>query len=406
MSMSATNTDKPRLAFFVSSLTGGGVQRVTLALAEAFASAGHPVDLLVTRPGGDYAKRIPAGVNLHVLQPTGILHSRWLAWQTASVPSTVLLRPVLLPIRSSRILRHVSALAMYLKQHRPAVLVSGMSYPNLAALWARNRAGVPARVVVVEHNTLSQTIHRVRYRWRWRYLPALLRHAYRQADAIVAVSHGVADDVAATTGLPRSDICTIYNPVVSPVLIEGGHAPPDDNWFAPGRPPVIVGIGRLTSAKRFDLLIRAFATLRAQRKTHLIILGEGRERKHLESLISELGMQEDIRMPGFADNPYRYMSHADLFVLSSDYEGLPTVLIEALACGCPVVSTDCPSGPREILDAGVFGELVPCGDHEQLAVAMARTLTAPPDRSRQRARAQMFSIEASMRHYREVCLDG
>ncbi|AWN14281.1 glycosyltransferase [Salinisphaera sp. LB1] len=398
--------EKPRIAFFVPSLTGGGVERVTLTLAGAFAAAGYPVDIVVTRAGGDYEKEIPAGVTLHVLQPTGILRSRWLAWQAGTVPVAALLRPVLLPIRSSRILRHIAGLAAYLQKNRPAVLVSGMSYPNLVALWARQRAGVPVRVVVVEHNTLSQTIRRVRFRWRWRYLPPLLRCAYRRADAIVAVSHGVADDVAATTGLPRSDIRTIYNPVVSPELARAGDARPEDGWFAPGMPPVLIGIGRLTSAKRFDVLIRAFAIMRAQHEAHLLILGEGRERKRLEALVCQLGMQEDIRMPGFVDNPYRYMSHADLFVLSSDYEGLPTVLIEALACGCPVVSTDCPSGPREILDAGAFGELVPCGDDEQLAAAMARTLTAPPGRARQRARAQVFSIEASMQHYREVCFGG
>ncbi len=398
--------EKTRVAFFVPSLTGGGVERVTLTLAGAFAAAGHPVDIVVTRAGGDYEQKIPAGVSLHVMKPTGILRSRWLAWRAGAVPATTLSRPVLLPIRSSRILRHIAGLAAYLEEHRPAVLISGMSYPNLVALWARNRAGVPVRVVVVEHNTLSQTIRRVRFRWRWRYLPALLRSAYRQADAIVAVSQGVADDVAATTGLPRSDIRTIYNPVVSPELAHAGDARPEDDWFAPGMPPVLIGIGRLTSAKRFDVLIRAFATMRALREAHLLILGEGRERKRLEALVSELGMQDDVRMPGFADNPYRYMSHADLFVLSSDYEGLPTVLIEALACGCPVVSTDCPSGPREILDAGAFGELVPCGDDAQLAQAMARTLTAPPDRAHQRARAQIFSIEASMQHYREVCLGG
>ncbi|MES1954621.1 glycosyltransferase [Salinisphaera hydrothermalis] len=401
----ADSIPKPRIAFFVSTLTAGGVQRVTLSLAGGFADAGHPVDIVVTQGGGDYEKHVPANVNLHVLEPSGILHSRWLAWRTARIPSAVLLKPVLLPFRSSRVLRHIGSLAGYLIRHRPAVLVSGMSYPNLVALWARNRAGVPVRVVVVEHNTLSQTIKRVRSRWRWRYLPAVLRNAYRQADSVVAVSNGVADDVAATTGLPRAAIRTIYNPVVSSALTERGAIRPDDDWFKPGMPPVIVGIGRLTSAKRFDVLIRAFAALRAETRAHLLILGDGRERSRLEALVRELGVEDSIRMPGLVDNPYRYLSHADLFVLSSDYEGLPTVVIEALACGCPVVSTDCPSGPREILDAGAFGELVPCGDDEQLAQAMARTLAAPPDRERQRTRAQTFSVDASLARYREVCFD-
>ncbi|KEZ78484.1 glycosyltransferase [Salinisphaera hydrothermalis] len=396
--------ERERIAFFVPSLTGGGVQRIALVLAGAFAREGHPVDLLVTRSGGDYADALPPGVTLHVLKPGGLIAARRLAHQCSGLRWNTLLRPVMAPLRASRILRHIEPLAEYLRGHRPAALVAGMSYPNLVALWARTLSGVDTRVIVVEHNTLSKTLERAGAKWRWRHLPAVLRAAYPCADHVLAVSHGVAHDVAATTGLSPACIETVYNPVVTPELYAQAAADVSDPWIDDDGPPLIVGVGRFAKAKRFDLLIEAFARVRRNRPARLLLLGDGRDRGELEAQIARLGLTQDVRMPGFARNPYAYLARAAVFVLSSDYEGLPTVLIEALACGATVVSTDCPSGPREILDDGRYGRLVPCGDVEALAEGILDAIATPADAGRQRQRADVFSLESSMQRYRQLCV--
>jgi glycosyltransferase involved in cell wall biosynthesis len=393
-----------RIALFLPSLKGGGLEKVFLDLAQAFMDEGHVVDLILTRLEGEFLESLPASLNVIELKAASRRQSLPKIWQAVQQHRSALIRPVLMPFKSSRILRFLPALTGYVEQHRPEVLISAMTYPNLVAIMARRLAGVPTRVVVTEHNTLSRTIENKRHKWRWRYLPPLMRRLYPYADRLVAVSDGVASDLAATAGLPRQTITTGYNPVVSPLLSRLAKAPPESDWFAPGAPPVVLAVGRFSRAKGFDVLIRAFARLRAQRHVHLLILGDGQGRKALEAQIAKLGLKQDVRMPGFTSNPYRYMARADLFVLSSRYEGLGNVLIEALACGCPVVSTDCPSGPREILENGRYGLLEPVDDEEALALAMARTLDCPPKRDRLKRRAQSFSLENVFPRYREISL--
>jgi glycosyltransferase involved in cell wall biosynthesis len=208
----------------------------------------------------------------------------------------------------------------------------------------------------------------------------LEHYFYPWADAIVAVSKGVADDLAGAARLPRDRIKVIYNPVVTEVLFRKAEEPLEHPWFLPGCPPVILGVGRLTAAKDFPTLTRAFARVRESQSARLLILGEGKERDSLEKLVRELGLERDVSMPGFVDNPYAYMRRSSLFVLSSAWEGLPTVLIEAMACGCQVISTNCPSGPEEILDGGKYGELVRVGDAEAMSSAMLRALSNIPKR--------------------------
>jgi glycosyltransferase involved in cell wall biosynthesis len=236
-----------------------------------------------------------------------------------------------------------------------------------------------------------------------------LRHArylYPKADAIVAVSEGVAEDVTRVTGISRDRITTIYNPVVTPELENLRHAPLDHPWFAPSSPPLILGVGKFKIQKDFPTLLRAFARVRAVRPARLLILGEGRKRAELENLARELGVANDVALPGFVPNPFPYMTRASLFVLSSAWEGLPGALVEALACGCPVVSTDCPSGPAEILAGGLYGPLVPVGNDTALAEAILSALDVPPDRDRLRARAALFSVDRATDRYLEVLLGG
>jgi glycosyltransferase involved in cell wall biosynthesis len=198
----------------------------------------------------------------------------------------------------------------------------------------------------------------------------LISWFYPWADRITAVSEGVADDLAQAAGIPRERIQVIYNPVVTPEFKAKTEAPLDHPWFAPGEPPVVVGAGRLTIQKDFPALIRAFARVRQARPARLLILGEGEERSALEAVVRQLGVERDVSLPGFVSNPYPYMRRAALFVLSSRWEGLPGVLIEAMYCGARLVATDCPSGPREILADGRYGQLVPVGDVAALADAV------------------------------------
>jgi glycosyltransferase involved in cell wall biosynthesis len=286
-------------------------------------------------------------------------------------------------------------------------LIAASPYCNLNAVWARRLAQVGTRVMLTEHSTLSRRIaDKGRKGAKWRELPPLVGWVYRQAEAIVAVSQGVADDLSATAGLPRERITSIYNPVVTPGLAALAAAPAPHPWLEDGGPPVIVAAGRMVPEKNFPLLIEAFARLRRTRLARLQILGEGEQRGELEALASQLGIAADVALPGFVANPYAAFARAALFVLSSDYEGLGNVVIEALACGCPVVSTDCPSGPAEILDNGRYGELVPVGDAAALSAAMGRALDAPPPREFLRRRGGDFTVENGTRRYLDLLLPG
>jgi glycosyltransferase involved in cell wall biosynthesis len=195
---------------------------------------------------------------------------------------------------------------------------------------------------------------------------------------------------------------TVYNPVVTPELLAQAEAIAPHPWLQDGGPPVVLGVGRLVDQKGFATLLEAVARLRRERPLRLLVLGEGRRRGALERQARRLGLGADFALPGFAPNPFAYMARAGVFVLSSVYEGLPGVLIQALACGCPVVSTDCPDGPREILAGGEYGPLVPVGDAAALAAAIGRVLDAPPDRERLRRRGQAFGVEPAVLAYLEV----
>lgn len=234
------------------------------------------------------------------------------------------------------------------------------------------------------------------------YLRWLARRLYRSADAVVAVSEGVGAEVARLTGMPRERVITIYNPVWTRSLLARARAPFDHPWFAPGGPPVIVSAGRFTFQKDFRTLIEAFRHLRPKRPARLVILGDGPLRCSLRRMVDGLGLSKDVLLPGYVDNPLVWMQRASVFVLSSRWEGLPAVLIEALACGCPVVSTRCPSGPWEILEGGRHGPLVPVGDPRALAAAIEGVLDQPPDGARLRARAADFGLQDAIRRYLEV----
>ena len=403
----ALNRDNGHVALFMRDLKGGGIQKNLLRLAESFSKRGLRVDLVICKAKGPYEAHIPHGVNLVALESKAFRStSRLLATAdvlAAEPPSCwPALQPVLLPPWAQR----VSALARYLQQARPQALLAAGNILNCIALLARRRVDAPTRLVVSERNHLSAYIQGKSRPWRWRRLPKLIARTYPWADAVVAVSDGVADDLALSTGLPRERITTVYNPIVSEELFAQANAPLHHTWFAPDAPPVVLGTGSLDPKKDFPTLLRAFARVRRQRRVRLMILGEGKGRTELEALAEELDIVYDLALPGFVANPFAYMARSAVFVLSSTYEGLPTVLIEALACGCPIVSTDCPSGPAEILQDGLHGQLVGVGDDRALAEAITAALDDPPDTERLRRRAAAFSVEHGAQRYLEVMLDG
>jgi glycosyltransferase involved in cell wall biosynthesis len=333
------------VAFFLPSLCYGGAERVAINLARGFAERGVATDLVAVNARGEFATEIPPGVRL-------------------------------VDLGASRVIFGLPALAAYMRRERPAALISFMDHAGIVALWARRFSGTSTPVICTAHTTLAQAT-RNSSKLRNRLLPALVRASYPSADEVVAVSHGVARGISHASGIPLSRIRVIYNPVISKEFLTQARRTADHPWFAPGEPPVILAVGRLTPAKDFGTLVRAFAQVRQRRATRLMILGEGDERAALTALAAELGVADNVALPGFRENATAYMAAAAVFVLSSAWEGLPTVLIEALAAGTRVVSTDCPSGPREILQDGRLGALVPVGDAQALANAIIDTLEQP-----------------------------
>lgn len=336
---------QPPIAVFASFSGSGGVERMLINLLRGFVDLGQPVDLILVRAESPHLIRLPEQVNQVRLATDHTF---------AAIP----------------------ALARYLRERRPAALLAVKDRGGRAAVLARALARTDTPILLRLGTNLSTAMAERTPPERWlRYAP--IRLLYPRIERIVAVSNGVADDTARIARIPRARIEVIRNPVITPELDAQAAEPCAHPWLAPGQPPVILGAGRLQRQKDFPTLIRAFARLRATRDCRLLILGEGSGRTRLMALISELGLSDSVDLPGFQSNPYPFLARAGLFVLSSAWEGSPNVLTEAMALGVPVVATDCPSGPSEILDGGRYGPLVPVGDIAGLAEAMRATLEHP-----------------------------
>ena len=352
-STSSATDARVRVAIFTANMDGGGAERAMAKLAAGIADRGFDVDLVLSDASGHYLAEVPPEVRI-------------------------------VDLHASRVLASLPGLVRYLRRERPAAMLTSMNYVNVVGIWARALARVDTRLVVNEQNALSlEAAHSLRRRHRM--LPRLIGRFYPWADRIVSVARGTADDLSRTAGLPRERIEVVHNPIVTPELKQLADAPLDHPWFRPGEPPVVVSVGRLAEQKDFGTLLRAFAQVREDRDARLVILGEGPERGSLEALIAELGLDAAAALPGWVQNPYPWMKGAGTYVLSSRWEGLPSVLIEALYCGVPIVATDCLSGPQEILDGGRHGLLVEVGDVDGLArgigSALAGEVPAPESES-------------------------
>jgi len=391
------------LALFIPSLAGGGVAKFILNLGKFFASRGHKVDLLLCRVAGPYLDQVPPDVTIVQLKASSGWRSRFKALAADHKALRDLALPILFPYKAPKPVNFLPDLVRYLQNTKPDVLFSAKTPCNLVALWAKRLAGGSTRVVVSERSSLSPIVQSKK-EWRWRFIPPIMRRVYPWADGIVSMSNGVGDDVSLLTGIPRERITTIYNPIMANEISEKSHSPLDHPWFVPDATPVILSVGRLVPQKDFPCLLRAFRQVRSSRKVRLVILGEGRLRGELEALATTLGISQDISMPGFTENPYAFMARASVLALSSAWEGFANVIGEALACGCPVVSTDCPSGPAELLKNGAYGTLVPVGNDKALADAILTVLDKPPDPDRLRSRASEFDLDTISEAYLQLLL--
>jgi len=366
-----TDSDRMHFAFFLPTLACGGAERVFLHLIQGLLSSGHNVDLVLTRAGGPLLSAVPPGAQIIDLSCTRTIYSLF-------------------------------KLTRYLRDRRPDVLISSLNTNNMIAAWAGKLAGGKTRVFIRQANTLSMTLKTMNRGTRRLFL-LLIRCSYLFAEGIIVVSKGVAEDLHQLMRLTEGRVRVIYNPVVIPSPAEANEETYGMDWFAPGCPPVILGVGKLEAQKDFATLIHAFNRVRKERQAHLLILGDGSKRQVLEGLIEELGLAGLVRMPGFVHDPYIYMRRAKVFVLSSAWEGLPNVLLEAIACGCPVISTDCPSGPNEILEHGRWGEIVAVGDEKGMATKICSILDGNFDSSLLVTRSLDFSLERICSEYVEAC---
>lgn len=363
-----------KVTLFLPSLNGGGAERAMVNLAKGLSKFGFHVDLVLVKATGPYLAQVPQSVRVFDL-------------------------------KSKRVLKSLFPLVNYLRKERPKVVISALNHVNVITILAKQITGVDTRLIITEHSTLSVSQKHAQNK-RSKFIPVFMRYLYPLADQVVAVSKGVAKDLACQIRLPIDKIKVIYNPIIDDQLLEKSWQKIEHPWFVDKRAPIILSVGRLTVAKDYPTLIKAFAQVRKQIPAKLVILGEGEERSELEKLVNSLGLYEDVWMPGFVENPYAYMRNANVFVLSSKWEGFGNVIVEALACDCPVIATDCPSGPKEILENGKYGTLVPVGDDKILAEKIKETLQSKKIQTNNKIKVyQLFSIETVANQYLSLISD-
>lgn len=361
--------ERHHVALFLGTLGGGGAERVMLDVGRLLARRGAAVDLVVVRAEGPYLKIVPPDVRM-------------------------------VDLKSRRSATCLFKLVRYLRRERPKTLIATLDISQLVALIAKMTFARSVRVVVRQANTFS--IIYAHASFKDRLIMRTLKLLMPLADAIMANSSGSAEDLRRSVPKVAARVQVVPNPVVTPELREQASLPVEHPWFGDPGVPVALSVGRLVPAKDHTMLLRAFARVLDSQPARLVILGEGPERGNLELLSEELGIAEQVDLPGFQVNPFAYMSRSRLLAHSSRYEGFPNVLVQAMACGTPVVSTDCEHGPREILEDGKWGRLVPVGDPEAMAEGIIGTLKDPIAPDLLVARAGVYSAEAAIDRYVDV----
>ena len=356
------STEK-RIAIFVATSGHSGVDRTMQNLIPAFAGRGYLVDLLKVRKHGPELTSIPPGVKI-------------------------------IDLGTSHVYSSFFAVCRYLSKYRPVAMLTDKDRVNRTALFARAVSSANPYLALSCGTTLSLDLAGRGPFERWMTRNSFGK-LYPYADNLIVISKGSADDLADYTGFPRRKIAVVPAPVIPASLLIETRPRPAHPWFQPGEPPVILGVGKLAPGKDYATLIRAFARVRQVKECRLMIIGKGKQESELYALAESLGVRDDVDLPGFQPNAYDFMAHAALFVHTSLLEGLGFVIIEALAVGTPVVATDCPSGPREILQNGKYGPLVPVQNHEKLAEAMLATMNNPHPPEFLKKAASFYEIELS-----------
>ena len=360
---------RPQVALFMGTLGGGGAERVMLDIGRLLARRGMNVDLVVIRAEGPYLEILPPEVRL-------------------------------VDLKSTRMVTCLVKLLRYLRRDRPKALLVTMETAVLVALVAKATLARNVCVIVRQANTFSLTFAHAGSKDR--LIMRMLGFLLPLADGVVANSRGAAGDLGRTLPKISSRVQVVPNPVVTPELAEQAALAVEHPWFGDTGVPVVLSVGRLVPLKDHATLLKAFARVVSSQPARLVILGEGPERGNLLRLAEQLGIAEQIDLPGFRVNPFAYMARSRLLAHSSRYEGFPNVLVQAMACGTPVVSTDCDHGPREILEGGKWGRLVPVEDSEAMTEAIIETLRDPISPELLVSRASAYSAEAAIDRFMQV----
>ncbi|MES9993427.1 MAG: glycosyltransferase [Candidatus Thiodiazotropha sp.] len=367
--MRDSSHNTPHVCLFILKFGDGGVERMMVNIARGLSMIGVRVDFIIKETQAPYLHLLPDEVRIIKFQ---------VAKQKAALPKLI----------------------DYLQHNDPHILLSAKILDDQIALEAKRRHSGRTRFFLRPGTALisrmeARGTHPLR-RWLKKRRLATM---FRAADGVVAVSQGVADEVIELSGIAKDKINVIKNPTITPELHQQAEAVIDEPWLAADQPPLILGIGGLRRQKDFPTLLRAFALVRKALPCRLMILGQGNKQEQLLSLARELELGHDFRLPGFVDNPYAYLKRAQLFVLSSLWEGSPNVLTEAMALGTSCVSTDCPSGPFEVTRGGEVAPLVPMSDPQRLAEAMLQTLRTPLDPQQLKDAVSDYTLEKSARSY-------
>jgi glycosyltransferase involved in cell wall biosynthesis len=405
-------TGPQRVAFLLDNLSGGGAERVVLGMASGFSALGYEVDLLVCEMQGELCGSIPPEVNLVVLQPVGKMAGLVTAIRRGGWRG---LGGILFWLASARKIprsfRYIREIRDYLQNVRPDVMLSALGKSSISAVLAADGLDVATRIFVGVQIALSVRSEQSRKSGKGQAyaMVPMFRYCFPKAHGLIAASRGVAEDAIRLLDLDPARVHAVYNPVVITEPAGESGSICAHPWFAPGAAPVVLGMGRLVEQKNFPLLVRAFAAVRQRVDARLVILGGDKSsteqmahRQELQDLAVELGIGEDVALLGYQSNPHAFLRAARVFVLSSSFEGFGNVLVEALLAGCPVISTDCPSGPAEILDNGRFGTLVPVNDAGRLTDAILASLASEPDTKMLRERGREFSLERAVAGYHRI----
>jgi glycosyltransferase involved in cell wall biosynthesis len=357
-----------KIAIFMPNLMGGGAEKVFVNLSNEFYSLGYSVDIILANRSGPYITDLHSEVRIFDL-------------------------------KQARVGKCIWRLVKYLTTNKPNILLSGLLVSNIVALYSGWISNV--KVIPCIHSIESVAIG-LEHKYKRKVVKFLYPLLLNKAASIIAVSHGVADDLSRATGVSRNNVNVIYNPILTDSLLMMSKEAIDEPWFNKDEHPMLLSAGRLNDSKDYVTLLKAFELLNQRVSSTLIVLGDGEQRQYLRKLVLDMHLGERVLFPGFVSNPYKFMSAADVFVLSSKRESFGNVIVEAMACGCQIVSTDCPYGPSEILESGKWGTLVPVGDYRKLSHVLYDAVRYSSDKPNVRNRANDFLVSTVARQYLTV----